>query len=169
MTLAKRPALPDVRPAAREMDDRTHDDAIKSKLRSAVRDLGFGGLPEGSAAVLLARDPSHARWAARRLHRRRQASAGTKHPTRRTRLPFRGAGHESCATPRDQEVPDSRSFGGLRLSDRASRHGGRRPSSPIGGAEVSVLPAVASYTRFPLLIRDQRRGYPLLVRDPSKS
>jgi hypothetical protein len=50
MTLAKRPALPDVRPAAREIDDRTHDDAIKSKLRSAVRDLGFGGLPEGSTA-----------------------------------------------------------------------------------------------------------------------
>ena len=27
-----------------------------------------------------------------------------------------------------------------------------------------MLAAVASYTRFPLLIRDQRRGYPLLVR-----
>jgi hypothetical protein len=50
MTLAKRPALPDVRPPAREVDDQTHDDAIKSKLRVAARDLGFGGLPKGSVA-----------------------------------------------------------------------------------------------------------------------
>jgi hypothetical protein len=49
MALAKRPALPDIRPPTQKADDRAHDDAIKSKLRIAAQDLGFGRPPEGSA------------------------------------------------------------------------------------------------------------------------
>lgn len=48
MSVAKRPALPDLRPPIREAEDRSNDDAIKSKLRVAARDLGFGGQAGGS-------------------------------------------------------------------------------------------------------------------------
>jgi hypothetical protein len=51
MSLAKRPALPDLRPPARQAEDRTDDDAIKSRLRVAARDLGFGGSAGNPAAA----------------------------------------------------------------------------------------------------------------------
>lgn len=50
MTVAKRPALPDLRPPRRETEDGANDDAIKSRLRVAARDLGFGGPAESSGA-----------------------------------------------------------------------------------------------------------------------
>lgn len=58
MTLAKRPALPDLRSPAREADDRASDDAIKSRLRVAARDLGFGAPVGGSPAPARAATPS---------------------------------------------------------------------------------------------------------------
>lgn len=45
MPLAKRPALPDLRPSNRDAENRASDEAIKSRLRGAARDLGFGGAP----------------------------------------------------------------------------------------------------------------------------
>ncbi len=49
MKPAKRLDLPDLRLPTRETENRADDDVIKSKLRVATRDLGFGG-PLGQAA-----------------------------------------------------------------------------------------------------------------------
>lgn len=63
MTAAKRPALPDLRPPAREAaDDRragdADDDAIKGRLRVAARDLGFGGPAAGHPAAAAVAAPA---------------------------------------------------------------------------------------------------------------
>ena len=60
MNGVKKPALPDVRLPTRGADDRASDDAIKSRLRVATRDLGFGGSTDASTAV-------HARTPARSI------------------------------------------------------------------------------------------------------
>lgn len=54
MALAKRPALPDLRPSSWDKEKHADDEATKSRLRAAARDIGFGELkdspPSGAAA-----------------------------------------------------------------------------------------------------------------------
>jgi hypothetical protein len=53
MPLAKRPALPNLRPPIREAEDRASDDVLKRRLRVAARGLGFGESAGNPAAAAI--------------------------------------------------------------------------------------------------------------------